>query len=286
MKKIGFIGLGIMGAAMADHLMDAGYELSVYNRTRSKADALVARGAKYCESPGACARGQDAVITIVGYPKDVEEIYLGADGILANLDAGAYTADMTTSSPALAERIYAEAKKRGIHALDAPVTGGDMGARNATLNILVGGDEDAFSAMRPVFAAMGKNIVYEGSAGAGQKTKAANQIAIAGALAGACEAFAYARAAGLDVEKVYTSISGGAAASFQMSNMLRMALNGNFEPGFMIKHFVKDMTIGAETSKEYGVDLPVLEQVLREARAIEERGGGTDGTQSLLKYYE
>ena len=286
MKKIGFIGLGIMGAAMAGHLMDAGYELSVYNRTRSKTDALVARGAKYCESPGACARGQDAVITIVGYPKDVEEIYLGADGILANLDAGAYTADMTTSSPALAERIYVEAKKRGIHALDAPVTGGDMGARNATLNILVGGDEDAFNAMRPVFAAMGKNIVYEGSAGAGQKTKAANQIAIAGALAGACEAFAYARAAGLDVEKVYTSISGGAAASFQMSNMLRMALNGNFDPGFMIKHFVKDMTIGAETSKEYGVDLPVLEQVLREARAIEERGGGTDGTQSLLKYYE
>ena len=286
MKKIGFIGLGIMGAAMADHLMDAGYELSVYNRTRSKADALVARGAKYCESPGLCARGQDAVITIVGYPKDVEEIYLGADGILANLDVGAYTADMTTSSPALAERIYAEAKKRGIHALDAPVTGGDMGARNATLNILVGGDEDAFNAMRPIFSAMGKNIVYEGSAGAGQKTKAANQIAIAGALAGACEAFAYARAAGLDVEKVYTSISGGAAASFQMSNMLRMALNGNFDPGFMIKHFVKDMTIGAETSKEYGVDLPVLEQVLREARAIEERGGGTDGTQSLLKYYE
>ena len=286
MKKIGFIGLGIMGASMAGHLMDAGYELSVYNRTKSKADALVARGAKYCESPGACARGQDAVITIVGYPKDVEEIYLGANGILANLTEGAYTADMTTSSPALAERIYAEAKKRGIHALDAPVTGGDMGARNATLNILVGGDEEAFKEMLPVFAAMGKNIVYEGSAGAGQKTKAANQIAIAGALAGACEAFAYARAAGLDLEKVYASISGGAAASFQMSNMVRMALAGNFAPGFMIKHFVKDMAIGAETGKAYGATLPVLEQVLREARAIEERGGGADGTQSLLKYYE
>ena len=286
MKKIGFIGLGIMGAAMAGHLMDAGYELTVYNRTKSKADALVARGAKYADSPGACARGQDAVITIVGYPKDVEEIYLGTDGILANLKSGAYTADMTTSSPALAERIYAEAKKRGIHALDAPVTGGDMGARNATLNILVGGDEDAFNAMEPVFAAMGKNIVYEGAAGAGQKTKAANQIAIAGTLAGACEAFAYARAAGLDVEKVFASISGGAAASFQMSNMVRMALDGNFDPGFMIKHFVKDMTIGAETSKEYGVTLPVLEQVLREARTLEERGGGADGTQSLLRYYE
>ena len=263
MKRIGFIGLGIMGAAMASHLMDAGYELTVYNRTKAKADALVAAGAHYCDSPAACARGQDAVITIVGYPKDVEEVYLGAEGILHSLDAGAYTADMTTSSPALAERIYAEAKKRGIHALDAPVTGGDMGARNATLNILVGGDEDAFLAMQPVFAAMGKNIIYEG----------------------ACEAFAYARAAGLDVEKVFASISGGAAASFQMSNMVRMALDGNFNPGFMIKHFVKDMTIGAETGREYGIDLPVLEQVLHEARALEARGGGADGTQSLLKYY-
>ena len=286
MKRIGFIGLGIMGTAMAGHLMDAGYELTVYNRTRKKADALVARGAQYEDSPGACAKGQDAVITIVGYPKDVEEIYLGANGILANLSAGAYTADMTTSSPTLAERIYEKAKKHGIHALDAPVTGGDMGARNATLNILVGGDEDAYHVMHPVFSAMGTNIIYEGTAGAGQKTKAANQIAIAGALAGACEAFAYARAAGLDVEKVYASISGGAAASFQMSNMLRMALDGNFEPGFMIKHFVKDMTIGVDTGKDYGITLPILEQVLREARTIEERGGGADGTQSLLRYYE
>ena len=286
MKKIGFIGLGIMGAAMAGHLIDAGYELSVYNRTKSKAEPLLARGARYCESPDKCAAGQDAVITIVGYPKDVEEIYLGADGILDNLAPGAYVADMTTSSPSLAVRIYEEAKKRGIHALDAPVTGGDMGARNATLNILVGGDEDAFHAMQPIFAAMGKNIVYEGAAGEGQKTKAANQIAIAGTLAGACEAFAYARAAGLDPEKVFSSISGGAAASFQMSNMIRKALDGDFAPGFMIKHFVKDMNIGAETSREYGIDLPVLEQVLREARSLEANGGGTEGTQSLLKYYE
>lgn len=171
MKKIGFIGLGIMGAAMAGHLIDAGYELSVYNRTKSKAEPLLARGARYCESPGKCAAGQDAVITIVGYPKDVEEIYLGADGILDNLAPGAYVADMTTSSPSLAVRIYEEAKKRGIHALDAPVTGGDMGARNATLNILVGGDEDAFRAMQPLFASMGKNIVYEGAAGAGQRPR-------------------------------------------------------------------------------------------------------------------
>lgn len=286
MKKIGFIGLGLMGAPMAGHLMDAGYELSVYNRTKSKADALVARGARYCDTPGACAKGQDAVITIVGYPADVEELYLGADGILDNLAPGAYTADMTTSSPTLAARIYEEAKNRGIYALDAPVTGGDMGARAGTLNILVGGDEDAFNAMRPVFAAMGSNIIYEGAAGAGQKTKAANQIAIAGALAGACEAFAYAKTMGLDVEKVFASISGGAAASFQMSHMVRMALDGNFDPGFMLKHFIKDMNIGVETGSARGLTLPVLRQVLEEARTLEDKGLGAEGTQSLLKYYE
>ena len=286
MKKIGFIGLGLMGAPMAGHLMDAGYELSVYNRTKSKADALIARGAHYCDTPGACAKGQDAVITIVGYPKDVEELYLGADGILENLAHGTYTADMTTSSPTLAERIYEEAKTRGIRALDAPVTGGDMGARAGTLNILVGGDEDAFRAMRPVFAAMGSNIIYEGGAGAGQKTKAANQIAIAGTLAGACEAFAYARTMGLDVEKGFASISSGAAASFQMSHMVRMALDGNFDPGFMLKHFIKDMNIGVETGSANGLTLPVLKQVLEEARTLEDKGLGTEGTQSLLKYYE
>lgn len=286
MKKIGFIGLGLMGAPMAGHLMDAGYELSVYNRTKSKADALVARGARYCDTPGACAKGQDVVITIVGYPADVEELYLGADGILDNLAPGAYTADMTTSSPTLAARIYEEAKNRGIYALDAPVTGGDMGARAGTLNILVGGDEDAFNAMRPVFAAMGSNIIYEGAAGAGQKTKAANQIAIAGTLAGACEAFAYARTMGLDIEKVFASISGGAAASFQMSHMVRMALDGNFDPGFMLKHFIKDMNIGVETGSARGLTLPVLRQVLEEARTLEDKGLGAEGTQTLLKYYE
>ena len=286
MKKIGFIGLGLMGAPMAGHLMDAGYELSVYNRTKSKADALVTRGARYCDTPGACAKGQDAVITIVGYPADVEELYLGADGILDNLAPGAYTADMTTSSPTLAARIYEEAKNRGIYALDAPVTGGDMGARAGTLNILVGGDEDAFNAMRPVFAAMGSNIIYEGAAGAGQKTKAANQIAIAGALAGACEAFAYAKTMGLDVEKVFASISGGAAASFQMSHMVRMALDGNFAPGFMLKHFGKVKRSGAQTGSGCGLRLPVLMQVLTEARDLEEKGLGTEGTQTLLKYYE
>jgi len=284
-ENIGFIGTGIMGAAMAGHLLAAGFKVSVYNRTKSKAEGLIAQGAKWCESPGACARGQDVVITIVGYPKDVEEVYLGADGVLANAKAGAYVVDMTTSSPILAEKIYVAAREKGIHAVDAPVTGGDTGAKNASLSILVGGDESSFQALKPVFAVLGKNLVYMGSAGAGQKAKACNQIAIAGALAGACEAYAYAKASGIDLEKTYQAISAGAAGSFQMSNVVRRGLNGDFEPGFMLKHFGKDLAIGTETSAAYGAALPVLAQVLGEVRQMERLGEGDKGTQSLLHYY-
>lgn len=285
LKKIGFIGTGIMGAAMAGHLLAAGFELSVYNRTRTKAEGLLAKGAKWCGSPGECARGQDVVITIVGYPKDVEEVYLGENGILANSEKGAYVVDMTTSSPILAEKIFAAAKEKDIHALDAPVTGGDTGARNATLSILVGGEDADFKALEPVFSKLGKNLVYMGTAGAGQKAKACNQIAIAGALAGACEAYAYAKASGLDLEKTYQAISAGAAGSFQMSNVVRRGLDGDFEPGFMMKHFGKDLAIGTETSAAYGAALPVLGQVLSEVRQIERQGEGSKGTQSLLWYY-
>lgn len=284
-ENIGFIGTGIMGAAMAGHLLTAGFKVSVYNRTKSKAEGLIAQGAKWCESPGACARGQDVVITIVGYPKDVEEVYLGADGVLANAKAGAYVVDMTTSSPILAEKIYVAAREKGIHAVDAPVTGGDTGAKNALLSILVGGDESSFQALKPVFAVLGKNLVYMGSAGAGQKAKACNQIAIAGALAGACEAYAYAKASGLDLEKTYQAISAGAAGSFQMSNVVRRGLDGDFAPGFMLKHFGKDLAIGTETSAAYGAALPVLAQVLGEVRQMERLGEGDKGTQSLLHYY-
>ncbi len=286
MKKIGFIGTGIMGAAMASHLMDAGFDVSVYNRTKSKADALLAKGAKWCDSPGHCAEGQDVIITIVGYPKDVEQVYLGEDGILAHAERGAYLVDMTTSSPILAERIYRAAAEKGLHAVDAPVTGGDVGARNATLSILAGGDEEAFRALRPVFSALGKNIVHVGGAGAGQKTKACNQIAIAGALAGVCEAFAYAKASGLDIEKVYSAISQGAAGSFQMTGVARKGLDGDFRPGFMLKHFAKDLAIGLETSTAYGTALPILGMVLHEVRKMEQEDKGSEGTQSLLKYYK
>ncbi|WP_072004091.1 NAD(P)-dependent oxidoreductase [Selenomonas sp. AB3002] len=284
-KKIGFIGTGIMGAAMAGHLLAAGFEVSVYNRTKAKAEGLIEKGARWCGSPGECARGQDAVITIVGYPKDVEEVYLGKDGILSSAGEGAYVIDMTTSSPILAERIFTAAKQKGIHAVDAPVTGGDVGAKNATLSILVGGEESSFEALKPVFSAMGKNLVYMGSAGAGQKAKACNQIAIAGALAGACEAYAYAQASGLDLEKTFQAISAGAAGSFQMSNVVHRGLDGDFEPGFMLKHFGKDLAIGTETSAAYGAALPVLGQVLSEVRQMERQGKGDKGTQALLWYY-
>ncbi|MBB5336761.1 3-hydroxyisobutyrate dehydrogenase [Pectinatus brassicae] len=285
MNKIGFIGTGIMGNAMAEHLLAAGYELSVYNRTKAKAMNLVEKGAVYCESAGQCAKDQDVVITIVGYPQDVEQLYLGEDGIIANAKEGAYLIDMTTSSPVLADKIYSEASKKGQQALDAPVTGGDSGAKNASLSILVGGDEAAYEKMLPVFSCMGKNIVYEGSAGAGQKTKACNQIAIAGALAGACEAFAYAKASGLSIENVYDAISQGAAGSFQMNNVLKRAFSDDFEPGFMLKHFIKDMKIGTDTAEQFSIKLPVLSQVLSEAEELQQDGMGEKGTQSLFKFY-
>ena len=285
LKKIGFVGTGIMGAAMAGHLLDAGFELSVYNRTKSKAQALIDRGARWCDTVGQCAAGQDVVISIVGYPKDVEQIYLGAGGIVESAKPGAYLVDMTTSSPILAEKIFAAAFAKGLHAVDAPVTGGDVGARNASLTILVGGEKSSFDALQPVFAAMGKNIVYEGAAGAGQKTKACNQIAIAGTLAGVCEAFAYAKASGLDVEKVYAAIATGAAGSFQMTGVARKGLDGDFNPGFMLKHFGKDLAIGSETGTAYGASLPILSMVLHEVKQLEQSGAGNLGTQALLKYY-
>lgn len=286
LKKIGFVGTGIMGAAMAGHLMDAGFEVSVYNRTKSKAQSLIERGAKWCDTVSELAKNQDVIISIVGYPKDVEQIYLADNGIINSAKEGAYLVDMTTSSPILAEKIFDVAKNKNLHAVDAPVTGGDVGAKNATLTILVGGNEDDFNALKPIFEVIGKNIVYEGKAGAGQKTKIANQIAIAGTLAGVCEAFAYAKSAGLDVEKVYSAISTGAASSFQMTCVARQGLDGNFNPGFMLKHLGKDLAIGNETSTAYGATLPVLAMVLHEVRKMEDSGFGTEGTQALLKYYD
>ena len=286
MKKIGFIGVGIMGKSMVRNLRKAGYEVAIYTRTKAKAEDVIAEGAVWCDTAAECAKGRDVVITIVGYPKDVEEVYFGDNGIIANADPGTYVIDMTTTSPRLAVRIWEEAEKAGLHAVDAPVTGGDTGAKAATLTILAGGKKEDFDACVPVFEAMGKNINYEGKAGNGQHTKMCNQIAIAGALAGACEAMVYAKNTGLDVDTMLKSISTGAAGSAQMNNVASKAAKDDYAPGFFLKHFIKDMGIADEEALAADTRLGVLEDVLGMAKKLESEGMGDLGTQALIKYYK
>lgn len=286
MKKIGFIGVGIMGKSMVRNLRKAGYEVAIYTRTRAKAEDVIAEGAVWCDTAAECAKGRDVVITIVGYPKDVEEVYFGDNGIIANADPGTYVIDMTTTSPRLAVRIWEEAEKAGLHAVDAPVTGGDTGAKAGTLTILAGGKKEDFDACVPVFEAMGKNINYEGKAGNGQHTKMCNQIAIAGALAGACEAMVYAKNTGLDVDTMLKSISTGAAGSAQMNNVASKAAKDDYAPGFFLKHFIKDMGIADEEALAVDTRLGVLEDVLGMAKKLESEGMGDLGTQALIKYYK
>ena len=285
MKKIGFIGVGIMGKSMVRNLRKAGYEVAIYTRTKAKAEDVIAEGAVWCDT-AECAKGRDVVITIVGYPKDVEEVYFGDNGIIANADPGTYVIDMTTTSPRLAVRIWEEAEKAGLHAVDAPVTGGDTGAKAGTLTILAGGKKEDFDACVPVFEAMGKNINYEGKAGNGQHTKMCNQIAIAGALAGACEAMVYAKNTGLDVDTMLKSISTGAAGSAQMNNVASKAAKDDYAPGFFLKHFIKDMGIADEEALAADTRLGVLEDVLGMAKKLESEGMGDLGTQALIKYYK
>lgn len=286
MKKIGFIGVGIMGKSMVRNLRKAGYEVAIYTRTKAKAEDVIAEGAVWCDTVAECAKGRDAVITIVGYPKDVEEVYFGENGIIANADPGTYVIDMTTTSPRLAVRIWEEAEKAGLHAVDAPVTGGDTGAKAGTLTILAGGKKEDFDACVPVFEAMGKNINYEGKAGNGQHTKMCNQIAIAGALAGACEAMVYAKNTGLDVDTMLKSISTGAAGSAQMNNVASKAAKDDYAPGFFLKHFIKDMGLADEEALAADTRLGVLEDVLAMAKKLEADGMGDLGTQALIKYYK
>lgn len=286
MKKIGFIGVGIMGKSMVRNLRKAGYEVAIYTRTKAKAQDVIAEGAVWCDTAAECAKGRDVVITIVGYPKDVEEVYFGDNGIIANADPGTYVIDMTTTSPRLAVRIWEEAEKAGLHAVDAPVTGGDTGAKAGTLTILAGGKKEDFDACVPVFEAMGKNINYEGKAGNGQHTKMCNQIAIAGALAGACEAMVYAKNTGLDVDTMLKSISTGAAGSAQMNNVASKAAKDDYAPGFFLKHFIKDMGIADEEALAADTRLGVLEDVLGIAKKLESEGMGDLGTQALIKYYK
>lgn len=283
--RIGFIGVGVMGNGMVKNLLRHGYEVSAYTRTRAKALEALEAGAEWRESAADCVRDADAVITMVGFPPDVEEVYFGEKGIMANARPGTLVIDMTTTSPRLAQRIYTEAADRGLSALDAPVSGGDTGARAGTLAIMVGGDREAFDRAVPIFEAMGKSIRYMGVAGSGQHTKMANQIAIAGTLAGVCEAIAYARAAGLDVDEVISTISGGAASSWQLANNGPKSAHGDFAPGFFIKHFIKDMTLADGEARARDLPMPVLEKVLAMFRALEAQGYGDEGTQALIRAY-
>ena len=283
--RIGFIGVGVMGNGMVKNLLSHGYEVNAYTRTRAKALEALEAGAEWRESAADCVRDADAVITMVGFPPDVEEVYFGERGILANARPGTLVIDMTTTSPRLAQRIYTEAADRGLSALDAPVSGGDTGARAGTLAIMVGGDREAFERAVPIFEAMGKSIRYMGVAGSGQHTKMANQIAIAGTLAGVCEAIAYARAAGLDVDEVISTISGGAASSWQLANNGPKSAHGDFAPGFFIKHFIKDMTLADGEARARDLPMPVLEKVLAMFRALEAQGYGDEGTQALIRAY-
>ena len=283
--RIGFIGVGVMGNGMVKNLLRHGYEVSAYTRTRAQALEALDAGAEWRESAADCVRDADAVITMVGFPPDVEEVYFGEKGILASARPGTLVIDMTTTSPRLAQRIYTEAADRGLSALDAPVSGGDTGARAGTLAIMVGGDREAFERAVPIFEAMGKSIRYMGAAGSGQHTKMANQIAVAGTLAGVCEAIAYARAAGLDVDEVISTISGGAASSWQLANNGPKSAHGDFAPGFFIKHFIKDMTLADGEARARDLPMPVLEKVLAMFRALEAQGYGDEGTQALIRAY-
>ena len=273
MKKIGFVGLGIMGKSMTRNLMKAGYELHIYARTKAKVEDVISEGAVFHETAGECAAASEAVITIVGYPKDVEEVYFGENGILGNAKPGTYVIDMTTSSPKLAKKIYEAAKEKGLHALDAPVTGGDTGAKNGTLSILVGGDRADYEACYKIFEAMGTNINYEGGPGCGQHTKMANQIMIAGTLSGVCEAMSYAKAQGLDLQTLLDSVATGAAGSKQLDAFGAKIMNGDYAPGFFMKHFIKDMNLAVEEAEAQGLDLKVLKQVLANYRTLEPEYG-------------
>lgn len=286
MKTIAFIGIGVMGKSMARNLMKKGYEVSVYTRTKEKAADIVAEGAKWFDTIASCVDGKDAVITMVGYPKDVEEVYFGENSIIQNAKKGAYLIDMTTTSPKLAVRIYEEAKAQGKFVLDAPVSGGDVGARNGTLSIMVGGDKEAFDACKELFEAMGTNIIYEGKAGNGQHTKMANQIALSGVIACVCEAIAYSKKVGLDVQTMLDSISQGAAGSWQMTNNAPRIMKGDLNPGFYIKHFIKDMSIAADEAKDVSLEMNVLNTVLSMYKELADEGSGDLGTQALIKHYD
>jgi len=280
--KIAFVGTGVMGKSMAGHLLKAGHEVVVYTRTKAKAEELLLAGARWADSPAAAVQGVDAAISMVGYPNDVEEVW---QAFLTQARPGCLLIDMTTSSPALARRLAAAATARGCRPLDAPVSGGDRGAREATLTIMVGGDAADFEAARPLFEAMGKTISRQGGPGAGQLCKLANQIAIASGMVAMAEALAFERANQLDLEAVLKALSGGGASSWALLNLAPRVLKGDFAPGFYVKHFVKDIGLSLEVCREQGIQLPGLELAARLYAEVQAAGDGDCGTQALAKLY-
>lgn len=285
-KTIGMIGTGVMGKSMAEHLLKNGYELVVYTRTKEKALSLIENGATWKNSPGEVAKTADIIITMIGTPKDVEEVYFNDNGLFAHAKPGTVLIDMTTSKPSLAIDIYNKANEEGMHALDAPVSGGDVGAKNASLAIMVGGDKSTFDQMLPIFKVMGSNIVYEGEAGAGQHTKVINQISIAPAMVGLCEALMYIKKSGLDAKTVLDTISTGAAGSWSLDNYAPRMIAGDFAPGFAIKHYIKDLKIALESAEEMNMETPGLRLALEMYEKVAEMGEEESGIHGLLKYYE
>jgi len=285
-RTLGFIGLGVMGSAMASHLKASGERLCINTRSKDKALSLLQMGAEWCDSYKEIARKCDVIFTMVGYPSDVEDIYFGHGGLIENVQPGSVLVDMTTSRPDLAVRIYLASKEKGIYALDAPVSGGDIGAKNASLSIMVGGEASIFERIRPLFETMGKTIVLQGGPGTGQHTKMANQIAVAGSLLGATEAISYAKRAGLDSHILLRSIQNGSAQSWQLTNNAPRMLNGDFNPGFYVKHFLKDLRIALDAAHSMEIELPILEQAERLFAKLAAEGMGNYGTQAIYQLYE
>jgi 3-hydroxyisobutyrate dehydrogenase len=279
--KLGWIGTGVMGSSMVGHLMNAGFAATVFSRTKAKAEPLLARGAKWADTPQAVAAASDVIFAIVGFPSDVREVMLGADGALAGAKSGSVLVDMTTSEPVLAVEIAEAASKKGVYSVDAPVSGGDVGAKNATLSIMVGGDKQVVEALAPCFNAMGKTIVHQGGPGSGQHTKMVNQVLIATNMIGVCEALLYGYKAGLDLPTVMQSVGSGAAGSWSLSNLGPRIMNNNFDPGFFVEHFIKDMGIALAEARRMNLSLPGLALAHQLYVAVKAQGYGRNGTHAL-----
>lgn len=282
MMNIAWIGTGVMGNAMAGHLLTAGHELTVFTRTKARAESLLQRGARWAASPQAAARAAETVCSMVGYPADVEAVIPGPEGALQAMKAGSLLIDFTTSRPSLAVTIARAAAERGVMALDAPVSGGDVGAREARLSIMAGGEKAAFDRALPLLQCLGKIIVHQGPAGCGQQAKMVNQILIAANIVGVCEGLLYARKAGLNPEAVLESVGGGAAASWSLAHLYPRILQGDYQPGFYVEHFIKDLQIALEEAARLNLDLPGLKLARRLYESVKENGGGRLGTQALI----